>query len=973
MKNALFILITFFSLNLLSQTDYYYNGVDDISLESSWGDNTDGTGNAPADFFSGNIFHVANNPTPSLTSDWIIDDEIHVDDGINFTIGSSFKINSTVNNVDITNTGTITISSSNASPLRLVSILSGGTVIHNTIFSSVQTCIYNNLIIASNASCAGNITVNGNLVINSGVALNINAIRLNAAGDINCLGTLSGGTTANLTLSGTASSSLKFTASKQQLRNLTIGSANTFSLGTSLLIGNAAGSMANSVFNNTSGTLAIHGINLSVNSITTALGNGFFAGSSTSTLSIASGTLGTLTGNLLFNSSNANLSVLSYSRTAKTLTLGNDLTIANSFIISAGTFSLNGGNLTLNGDITNSGTFNASATSSLSISGSGNLPSTLLDNITTLSSLTINRSAASLTRTSNLTITNNFTHTLGTLNLNSKNLTLNGALNFGSGFITGSSSSSITIGGSGAISGSLNMTQTDANSKSLSKLSLNRSGTTLTIGNALNIYDELTPTAGTIDLGSAIVTLKSSSSQKARVGIVGASGGFSGTLNVETYVPGGSAGWNTLGPAGISGLKVSNWDGGLGSSTTFAMNCSGCTLDENSTGEHFVSIQSDPNGDGNFTELTSTSNLTPGTGYWVFIGNSLTTAIDITQTTTGPVVTGNVSSSTGFMSNPYASPILLSALKASNSGLTQIDVYDPNGSSYTSFNGGVPSDVIPAGQGFYASGVSSVIFHESDKIASNTSLLRINSAKSNIGTVFKLKIDGWYGDYDNTYIRFHDNATSTFDNDLDAYKRYLTPGYAGYGATYSNYTAISTINENKDYSINSLPYPQSSDLVIPVLAKASSTGQYTISPIGIEQLPPNTCVSLKDKLLNITHDLKTGGYVCEINDTTSTPRFELTICGNQLVTGINKNTIQDDKVLIGQDGTNGVFVKTNSLKSTKYVVSAYNIMGQKIADDRDIIGTENLIYLDLKDLHHQVIIIKVTSEKETITKKVYLN
>jgi len=539
------------------------------------------------------------------------------------------------------------------------------------------------------------------------------------------------------------------------------------------------------------------------------------------------------------------------------------------------------------------------------------------------------------------------------------------------GFIRGSASSALFLNGTiGIASGgnsTLAMDQTSSASRSLKVLSVNNAGAALIVGNNLDIIDSLSVLNGSVDLGG-FVTLKSSASAKARLSRVG--GTVTGNMKVETFIPGGSAGWNTIGPAGINGLTVTNWDGGSGSATGFAMTCSGCINNGTSAGGAFVSIVSDPAGNGVYTDLISSSALTPGTGYWVYIGSNLTSAIDITQTTTGPAVTGNVTNSTGFMSNPYASPISLASLQASNPGLTSLDVYNTNSGAYQSYNGGIPSDIIPMGQGFYTNGITSVTFQESNKTSSNNSMLK---TATSIGSVFQLKIDGWYGDYDNTYVRFHNDATPAFDDLLDAYKRYATPGYAGIPGVYTQYTSIATVNASQDYAINSLPFALTADAVIPVLAKASGTGQYTISPIDIQNMPATSCVILKDKLLNINHDLRTGSYVFNMADTTSAPRFELTICSGQFATSIKQTASNSTNVLIGQDGAAGVFVKTAFDKNTKSVISAYNVMGQKIIADKEIEGTENLVYLDFKDLHNQIVIIKVTNEKGQTTKKVFLN
>lgn len=634
-------------------------------------------------------------------------------------------------------------------------------------------------------------------------------------------------------------------------------------------------------------------------------------------------------------------------------------------------------NLSLNGTITGAGTLVA-ALGNIIIGGTGAF-GTLNFSVASPSirNLTINRtSSGSVTLGSNLTLAagaaGSVAFTNGTLDLNGKTLTINRPITFGSGAFKGSATSVLNISGAGAVTGSMLMDQTSSSTRSLLALIIGNAAKSITLGNALEILDSVKVSAGTLACAGNL-TLKSTSTLKARIAQIG--GTVSGNIKVETFIPGTTAGWRNLGPSGVSGLTVANWDGGAGSASGFAMTCSGCTYGSSSAGGYFVSIQGDPAGNGTYTELTSSSALTPGTGYWVYDGSSSTAAINITQTTSGPVVTGNVASGIGFMANPYPSPISIDRLKT-HTAITQVDLYNENTGTYTSYNGGIPaSGVIPMGQGFYASGATNITFQESDKVSYNTAAYNIakTASSSTIGTVFQLNVAGVSsGDFDQTYIRFHGNATPTFDNDLDAYKRFATPGYLGYPGAYSQYTTINTLASNMDYAINSLPYATTSNAVIPVRVKVSVTGTYSILPVGIASLPSTACVTLKDKLLNITHDLRTGAYVCSIADTTSAPRFELTICAD-ITTGINNNAVVNtNNTLINQD-INGAYVKTSFETNTKATISAYNVMGQKLMADKEIEGKDLTTYLDLGDVHSQVVIIRVTTAKTNTTKKIFIN
>ena len=575
-----------------------------------------------------------------------------------------------------------------------------------------------------------------------------------------------------------------------------------------------------------------------------------------------------------------------------------------------------------------------------------------------------------------------FWQSTGSVDLNGRTLTIDNTsdANFAgdnvSGGIIGSVNSSLIInGGIGTYSGLSSLFMT-ASSNVLKVLSVN-SVSPLNLGNMLNITDSLAVNNSSVST-SGNLTLKSTASLKGRVSEIKGTGSVSGNINVEAFYNAGFAGWETVGPAGVSGLTASNWDGGSGSATGIAMTCNGCINNEYSAGgSYFVSIQSDPTGTGIYNDLVASSPLTPAQGYWMYVASDLVSAIDVTQTTSGAIVTGAKTMASSFVSNPYPSPVSADRLKSHNSTMGAVYVWDPDAGAHVSYNSGVGSPKlanggIAMGQGFYIDGLA-LTFIESDKVAYNTSanaLLKTTTA--NVGSVFQLNINGTNSDVDNTYFRYHQNATNNYDLEFDAYKKFATPGYVGYPGVYNKYTTISSKFNNIDYSINSLPYPTTANMVMPILVKVMSTGYYTISATDLANLPINTCVTLKDKLLNIDHDLTTGPYICNISDSTSIPRFELTVCSS-VATGLDNTSsnVNQHNTIISQD-VNGAFVKTNFASSTKATISAYNVMGQKIMLDKEIEGTDLITHLDL-NIHNQVVIIRVTSAKENTTKKIFVN
>lgn len=656
--------------------------------------------------------------------------------------------------------------------------------------------------------------------------------------------------------------------------------------------------------------------------------------------------------------------------------------------------------LTLNGTITGSGSLKT-GNSRLTIGGSGAFGTiNFTPGFTSLviNQLNVNRSGAGqVTLGESVSVTGISNLQNGTIDLNGKRLTLNGAITFPStasnGNFIGSTTSTLAIGGSGAFTNNtLFMNQGSSSARSLFDLSINRNnGQTLNIGNPLEVINSIT-TASTSIASAGNITLKADASRSAMINAMSTGGAVTGNVTVETIAAtSGTTGWTNLSPT-VNGMTVASWDG------QFPMSCSGCINDENSAGGYFVSIQGwneALSGGAEYVELTGSSPLTLGKGYWVYLGTGQSSTSSILITTSGTVgqgvfsvpVTVSAQSGDNLVSNPYPAPISWPAVASdpSNSNLDgSAIVYSPaggqitlNGSGASTPSGFINGGVIARGQGFYVHATSggNVTFRESHKSTANTGANPILKAAANqANNEFRLSIAGPYAGYDEALFILDDNATENFDRMLDAYKMFSTPGYLGYPGVYSQYTSISSRMGNKDYAINAVPASGSEDLVVPVLAKAMVAGTYTIAPIDIQNIPSGSCVILKDKLLGIDHNLRTGAYVCTLSDTTQTPRFELTICRTEQTTstGIQNSVAANNQIFINQDQA-GAYVKTNFEANTEATISAYNTMGQKLMADKKVEGKENTTYLELGNVHSQIVIIKVTTATQSSVKKIYMN
>lgn len=532
----------------------------------------------------------------------------------------------------------------------------------------------------------------------------------------------------------------------------------------------------------------------------------------------------------------------------------------------------------------------------------------------------------------------------------------------------------------------------------------------VTLSTGVNITDFVEVQANvTLASGSGNLVLKATSSSAGRVTSLQSGGAVTGSVTVETYLPGPSTGWANLGVRGVMGQTVKSWDTYSTSSQAngIPMTCNGCSYDENALGSHFVSIQDYTEASGAYGELTGSSALNPGQGYWTYVGTGTSATSDLMVINTGSLVRGqqNINCTNagtpvfdGFenlyynlVANPYASPILWSNV-FNNGSTTFLDfedgIYAWNADlvggtgDFAVFKNSVSSggltDVIPGGQGFYVGlkqfPSSSILeFHEIDKVTSAANDPVLKPASTNTISLFRLKLQGPSGEETETVMRIEPTATPFYDNKFDAHKMFMTPGYVGYQGPYTKYTTISTKDGfDVDYAINAIP-PLTQSVSIPVLARVAYTGTFNISVFDIQNFNQDVCIGLIDKLDNSYHDLRNGAYSFAINDTTSASRFNLVLCKDNSIStvGITEEQALASNVIINQN-QEGAYVRTAFPVNTKATISAYNLMGQKLMEDIKIEGTATTTRLNLNN-HGQVVFITVNTSEGSTRKKMLLN
>lgn len=599
-----------------------------------------------------------------------------------------------------------------------------------------------------------------------------------------------------------------------------------------------------------------------------------------------------------------------------------------------GTLTL-GGNITLTGYQGNNSNAAFSSTTLITISGSGAQLFTGNSSIGfgKLPSITINKSGGSLSLSGYVNIYGNLTYTAGsvsttgstvtmygTSNLNSNGMSFN-ILNIGesaidvgsitlfsaltsSGTITVNSSSSlstnnfaVSCGGSFAnggtfTCGSSTITLTGGSAQSidfgaghtLSTLVVNKSGNTATINNSLSISNLLTSIAGTLNANGNI-TLISNASGTANIGPV--SGILSGNFIVQRYIPTSGRRWRFL-AAPISGVSIRNgWQqnmfitggtGGAGPVGSANYNTNG--FDWTSSNASSIYTYSESSGTWSSPANTTSTNLSPGVGYRVFVrgdrsntgvldGSVSTQSAAVTLNLTGAIQTGDVSATVTYggtgagwnlVGNPYACAYDFNAQYGAGVGFSNISntiyVWDAVSNAYISYNasshsGTLTNGLIPSGAAFFllSSGASpSFTFKEAYKSTSTPYQMFKTSDEE---LTIKMFLDS--SNYDQYIFKYLSGATKNFDNfDIKKLDN-PTMNLSSYGS------------DNTKLSLSAFPINTGYDTVR--LDAEAPNGTYTFYFNGITNFATNLDLFLIDNYTSTVTNLRSvSQYAFTINN-----------------------------------------------------------------------------------------------------------
>lgn len=338
------------------------------------------------------------------------------------------------------------------------------------------------------------------------------------------------------------------------------------------------------------------------------------------------------------------------------VSLVSSITVGGNLVLTQGPLKVDGQSLTLVGDVSvASGFVDVTASSRITVNGSGalgNFP--FAPGATTLLNFSLNRTAGSVTFVNDVTIAGVLTLTSGNLVFSNHNLTLTGTLSRTSGFFSGNSSSTLNIGGTGALGSNISFV---GGGNTINTLNINRPGTgnvstsgAFIVTTAVNLTNGGLVNTGTITLSDGATVTRGAGSLSTNRFSAAATDSYN-----LLYTGGGySTGLELPDPADNVDLNNLTFNGGVvTSSQNFTVNGTVLFL----AGSFQCGLRTITMEGPNWT--VNGGSFVPGTGAVIFNGNTTlggsgTLSFNVFTVNNGASVTmpvGNVNISSNFTLN----------------------------------------------------------------------------------------------------------------------------------------------------------------------------------------------------------------------------------------------------------------------------------------------------------------------------------
>lgn len=565
----------------------------------------------------------------------------------------------------------------------------------------------------------------------------------------------------------------------------------------------------------------------------------------------------------------------------------------------------------------------------------------------------------------------------GTLDLGGNNLdireslTTNGSFTSNGGSLTfnGTVSSTFDLGGQ---------------TLTFDDLIMNVTGADLTLNNGTLLFNgTFFPTDGTLNDGSALITINSTSATATgEIGPIGSSAVINETsFRILRFAPGGVAENREI-SSPLNGMKVTELDddfeiSGSGMPDGCSYGGSGCYASlkyYDSPSSAYVDVH-----DVNHTMVT-------GRGYEMWFGQDLTNWSGVTYDMNGTINDGSdiVKNFGGgydleFIGNPYASAIDFDQLQLSNV-YDHFYVYDASVDNYQWYcsscgSGGTPdasiSDlsggIIALGQGFWVEDINngSLTFTQGAKVSDGETFIRNESVKH---TLYISDLNS----HRQTDLSFAINANASLEKDAsDLANMPRVPGR-------KNLRLSSVTAFGEELRLNNISGFENK-LELPLSFEATEDSRYVITSSNFEDMVPYQCKQLFDQVTGDIIDLNENtSYEFDfIADGSQNNRFTLLLnkeaCSS---TPGSNNTASID----GEESESLTFKQRdrvlefnfNFSEQNQFNVQIVNTLGQDVMNTLQWNVSSGMKTLQIPENIHGVLIIKLFNENEQFVEKVFV-
>jgi hypothetical protein len=269
-----------------------------------------------------------------------------------------------------------------------------------------------------------------------------------------------------------------------------------------------------------------------------------------------------------------------------------------------------------------------------------------------------------------------------------------------------------------------------------------------------------------------------------------------------------------------------------------------------------------------------------------------------------------------------------------------------------------PTGKIASGQGFFVHAFADgqIEFDNSMRLLPNVNTQFFRTTENTSLTEVQEKHRFWlnfndeHDGFRQMLVGFVPNATNEIDRNFD-----------GSSVTTSSID-LYTLCEDKKLNIQGRALPFDPTIVLPMGFRVEEEGIYTISIDSYDGVFNTHPIFVKDKILDIIHNLKNGPYLFSSAEGIFDARFEL-VFENDVFLSVNETNQLENDVYIATK-------ETVSLQSMELMesIKIYDLIGRKIYQKADV--NLNSISLDDFPKGNQVYVVKIKTTTSLVTKKI---